>query len=73
MPVKEKANFVVPIAIDVYYVQPDPAEWAALLCGEVKLVRERLEFTVGRKKSNQKSDNKNETIEWDKIAKHLRD
>ena len=73
LPVKEKADFVVPIAIDVYYVQPDPAEWAALPCGEVKLVRERLEFTVGRKKSDQKNDNKNETIEWDKIAKHLRD
>jgi hypothetical protein len=69
---KQKMNVMVPFAIKCYYLEADPQAWAELPCGEVKLLRERLEFSVGRTGKQKKNDDKTGP-DWEKIAKHIRD
>jgi hypothetical protein len=69
---KQKMNVMVPFAIKCYYLEADPQAWAELPCGEVKLLRERLEFSVGRTGKQKKDDDKTGP-DWEKIAKHIRD
>ena len=63
---------LVPIPIQVYFLRPTDEDWAALPCGEVKLVRERIDAPVFAKKKEDKKEDNN-TIDWDKMAKHIRE
>jgi hypothetical protein len=73
---KDPMRRMIPVCVCIYQLEPDPEEWRALPAGPVRLFRERVDNTVGRRSKTETGAGPSgapEGPDWMKIAKHLRD